>query len=357
MKVIIAGGGTGGHVFPAISIAEEILERSSDNKVLFVGTERGIERKLVSEKGYNIEFINSGGLIGKSPLEQAEGLLSAFNGILKSIKILREFRPDVVVGVGGYASGPTVLSAFLSFIPTVVCEQNSIPGFTNRVLSKFAKKIFITFENSKKYFPAKKTILTGNPIRKDFQYNTKNDTKNSNKVNILVLGGSQGSTKLNQDIPKSFSNFNNNNLKITHQTGAKDFDMVCSSYSEYGIDANVYKFIDNIKEIYEKTDIIICRSGAGTISEITAIGIPAILVPFSHAAHDHQLLNAMYLEKKGAAIIVEENNLNSQSITRALNRIFKNNNIKTMSEKSKSLGKPNAAEEIVNHLEMIIGRR
>ncbi len=356
MKVIIAGGGTGGHVFPAISIAEEILCRNSENKVLFIGTEKGIEKELVKEKGYDIEFINSGALIGKSPLEQLEGLASAFNGVVNSVKILRKFRPDVVIGVGGYASGPTVLSAFLSFVPTVVCEQNSIPGFTNRILSKFAKKIFITFENSKKYFPEKKTFLTGNPIRKSLQEESENISKDSNKINILILGGSQGSAKLNQDIPKSFSNFDNTKLIITHQTGKNDYDKVLNSYSELGIKANVYDFIDNMKEVYEKTDIIICRSGAGTISEITAFGIPAILVPFSHAAHDHQLLNAMYLEKKSAAIIVEENNLNSQSIARALNKILRNNNLKKMAESSKALGRPQAAGEIVNHIESMIGK-
>ncbi|MGH7885512.1 MAG: undecaprenyldiphospho-muramoylpentapeptide beta-N-acetylglucosaminyltransferase [Thermodesulfobacteriota bacterium] len=354
MKVIIAGGGTGGHVFPAISIAEEILARSSKNEVLFVGTEKGFEKKLLPLKGYKIEYITSGGLIGKNPVEQAKGLYFAFKGVFSSIKILKEFKPDVVIGVGGYASGPTVLSAFLSFIPTAVCEQNSIPGFTNRLLSRFVKRVFITFENSKKYFPERKTFLTGNPIRKDLTAASKIDQKDRNIINILILGGSQGSKKLNEDIPGCFSKINNKKIIITHQTGEKDYNMVKNTYCKSDIDANVYKFIDNMKEVYDKTDLIICRSGAGTISEITAMGIPSILVPFSHAAHDHQLLNAMFLEKKGAAIIIEENNLNSEALTRALNKIFNNNNIKKMSEISKALGKPQAASEIVNHIEMII---
>lgn len=356
MKVIIAGGGTGGHIFPAISIAEEILDRNSRNEVLFVGTERGLESKIVPEKGYRIEYITSGGIIGKNPFEQIQGIINAFRGVINSIKILKEFKPDVVIGVGGYASGPTVLSASLSLIPTVVCEQNSIPGFTNRILSKFVKRVFITFENSKKYFPEKKTYLTGNPIRKCFSSGENKTDRENGKINIFVLGGSQGSNKLNRNIPECFSRINESRISITHQTGEKDFDKVSEAYQKSGIDAKVFKFINNIKEVYEKTDLIICRAGAGTISEITAIGIPAILVPFSFAAHDHQLLNAMYMEKKGAAVIVEENSLTHQSIAKALNRILKNGRIKEMSENSRSLGKPQAAKDIVNHLESITGK-
>lgn len=356
MKVIIAGGGTGGHVFPAISIAEEIIHRNGGSEVLFVGTRKGLECRIIPEKGYRIEYIDSGGIIGKNPLQQISGFLNAVKGVINSFKLIRDFDPDAVIGVGGYASGPTVLSAFLSFKPTFICEQNSIPGITNRILSKFAKRIFITFENSKKYFPEKKTHLTGNPIRKCFSSSAGNQGGRNGKISIFILGGSQGSNRLNQDIPKCFSKIEKSSIRIVHQTGEKDYHMVMKAYEESGIDAEVYKFIDNIKDVYESTDLIICRSGAGTLSEITAVGIPAILVPFSYAAHDHQLLNAMYMEKKGAAVIVEENNINEQTMTKALNRILKNGKLYEMSEKSKSIGKPNAAADIVDEIEAVTGR-
>ncbi len=354
MRIIIAGGGTGGHVFPAISIAEEILLRNSNNKVLFIGTEKGIERNIIPQLGYDIEFINSGGLIGKNLLQKLIGITSAFNGIISSINILRKFKPDIVLGVGGYASGPTVLSAFLSFIPTAICEQNSIPGFTNRILSKFVKKIFVTFEDSKKFFPPGKTVVTGNPIRSNLKSTKPQINKSNNNYNIFVLGGSQGAKILNKIVPLSLMKLNVNNINIIHQTGSNDYSEVVKAYENSKINAEVYKFIDNISEIYEKTDLIICRSGAGTLSEITAKGIPSILIPFPFAAHDHQLLNARYLEKNGAAIVIEESKLSENMLSEQLKDILNKDKLEILSDNSKKLGRPQAATDIVNQIEILI---
>ena len=358
MKIIIAGGGTGGHVFPAVSIAEEIIKRCNKTEVLFVGTRKGIEKKIITELGYNITLISSGGLIGKNFLQKIMGIISALKGIIKSISIIREFKPDVILGVGGYASGPTVLSGLLNLIPTAICEQNSVPGFTNRVLSKFVKKIFITFEESNNYFPRKKTVLTGNPIRNKLTQNDYQNKKiNNEKYNLLILGGSQGATKLNETIPNSLKSINNKNLSIFHQTGEKDYESVVNSYKKLNIKAEVYKFIDDVSKIYSKTDLVICRAGAGTLSEITALGLPSILIPFPYATHNHQLFNAKILEKKNASIIIEEDELNESKLSDILNKILNEKTLKNLSINSRKLGRPKAAFDIVNHIETLIKKK
>lgn len=356
MKVIIAGGGTGGHVFPAISIAEEILARDETNEVLFVGTKNGMEKKVVPQKGYGIEFISSGGVVGKSVFAKLKAAVSILGGMAGSVRIIRDFGPDAVVGVGGYASFPTVLCGFLRRLPTAVCEQNSVPGLANRVLSKFAAKILITFEESRKHFPKRKTVLTGNPIRRDLAARAARRRPPAGPApGVFVLGGSQGARRLNEVVPKALAK-TGLGLRVIHQTGEADRPGVERSYRELGMGAEVFGFTEDMSGVYEKTDVIICRAGAGTIAEVTAFGIPSILVPLASSTHGHQLANARFAERNGAAVVVEEKELSARGLAEVLKKILEPAALAEMAANAGKLGRPGAAKSIVDEIEKLAGR-
>ncbi len=352
MRIIIAGGGTGGHIFPALSIAEEIKNRSVENEVLFVGTQNGLEKEIIPKMGFDIKFINSAGFVGKGTVTKIRTVISALNGVAIASRIIKSFNPEVVLGVGGYASGPTVLCARLKSIPTAICEQNIVPGLTNRILSKFSNRIFVTFADSAEYFSKKKTVLTGNPLRPEFgQKNNGHKTDETDgQRTILVIGGSQGAAALNKIVPKALSKVTAGTLEIFHQTGEKNEEMVKNIYSELHLSANVFSFKNDIAEIYRKSDLIISRAGAGTISEITATGKASILVPLPHAAHNHQLLNARFMEKAGASAVIEEGSLDEKSLSNKINCILNSQRLYQMSEMSSKLAKPDAARLIVEQL-------
>lgn len=359
MRILIAGGGTGGHIFPAISIAEEIIRRDHKNEVLFVGSQNHLEKELISARGFNVEFVRSGGIVGKSIFTKLKSITGSLLGVADSNRIIRRFSPDVVVGVGGYVSGPVVLSAFLRSLPTAICEQNSVPGLTNRILSRMANRIFLTFEDSMSYFPAHKTVVTGNPLRSEFlkEYIPFEDDSEKYDFRILITGGSQGAKGINTVIPESFRYLKSGRrLKIVHQTGASDADKVKRIYTEIGIDAEVYPFIDNIAEFYRESDLIISRAGAGAISEITALGKPSVLIPYPYAANNHQYMNAKYVEQKGASVTVEENNLSHMLFPSLLDKILEREELSRMSQCSGKLGKPQAAEKVVNNLYEMAGQ-
>lgn len=352
MRVIIAGGGTGGHIFPAVSIAEEIMDKDKNNEILFIGTKRGMEGELVTKKGFNIDFIRSYPILGKSMLFKLKGLIYTLVGMYESIKIFNKFNPEIVVGVGGYVSGPVVLSAFIKRIPRVICEQNSIPGITNRVLSYFANKIFVTFEKSKPFFNREKTLLTGNPIQKKFSdMNLKNDKKAAHKkFSILILGGSQGARKLNAVLPDCIAMISDKNIRVVHQAGQKDYESVSNKYLQHKIDASVYDFIDSIEDFYKDADLVIARSGAGTIAEICSIGKPSILIPFPFATHNHQYHNAKVLQECGAALLIEDEKLDCKNLSLAIKGLLDRSKLKNMAEKAKDLGKPEASKLIVENM-------
>jgi UDP-N-acetylglucosamine--N-acetylmuramyl-(pentapeptide) pyrophosphoryl-undecaprenol N-acetylglucosamine transferase len=282
-------------------------------------------------------------------------VISILGAMLSSLKILRDFRPDAVIGVGGYASGPTLLCASMSSIPTAICEQNSIPGLANRILSRFVGKIFITFEESKEHLPAEKTVLTGNPIRRDLAHGAAEKKPRQNAPrNIFVLGGSQGARKLNEIVPLSLGKLGAQ-INVTHQTGEAQVESVRETYRQLGISAEVFGFTDDISRIYERTDLAICRAGSGTLSEITAFGIPSILIPLASSTHDHQLKNAKVLESNAAAVVVEEKELSVEGLCAVMEKTLEENTLGRMAANSKKLARPHAAREIVNEIERIIG--
>ncbi|HEY7535437.1 MAG TPA: undecaprenyldiphospho-muramoylpentapeptide beta-N-acetylglucosaminyltransferase [Thermodesulfobacteriota bacterium] len=354
MKVIIAGGGTGGHIFPAISIAEEILKRNSGNKVLFVGTVKGLEAKLLSKKDYTLEFISSGGIKGKGFIESLKNIASALKGFFDSLKIIKRHKPDLVLGVGGYVSGPIVFAAALLSIPTAICEQNSVPGITNRILSRFVKRVFVSFEESGRFFSQKQTIVVGNPIRSNILINNEY-SQEQNGFTILVFGGSQGSHKLNLLVPKAFGTLRRNDVFLIHQTGEEDLENVRKAYEWYGVRAEVFPFIEDIATVYMSANLVIARAGAGTIAEITALGKPAMLVPYPFSAYNHQLKNAKVLEKAGAAVVIEEKDAVPERLTDVLKDLLNKDKLKEMGKRAKFLGKPDAAQRIVDEIQRLIG--
>ena len=355
MKVIIAGGGTGGHVFPAISIAEEILARNGSNEVLFVGTKNGMEKDAVPERGYGIEFISSGGIVGKSPFAKLGAAVSVLAGVAGSARIIRDFGPDAVVGVGGYASVPTVLCGFLARLPTAVCEQNSVPGLANRVLSKFAAKILITFEESRGHFPERKTVLTGNPIRRELAMAAAEKRPATGPApGVLVLGGSQGARRLNEVVPGALAG-TGRELRVLHQTGEADRDAVERAYGELGMEAEVFAFAGDMGRVYGKTDVVICRAGAGTIAEAAAFSMPSILVPLASSTHGHQLANARVAERNGAAVVIEEKDLDAAGLAGALEKTLEPATLAEMAAGAGRLGRPEAAERIVDEIEKLAG--
>ena len=335
MKLIIAGGGTGGHLFPGIAIAEEFLARDSANQVLFVGTERGIEARAVPAAGYPLKFISAAGIRGKGTLSQLKGSAMMVYGYAQSRKILKDFQPDIVIGVGGYASLPMVLAARGMGISRFIHEQNAIPGLTNRLLAKFASKVFITLEESARYFPSAQTILTGNPLRRqilDSLGDREQGTGNRKDpavpctlhpapcFHIFVFGGSQGAHAINTAMIEALPLLkkSRSNMIITHQTGEKDYAEVTAAYREAGVKANVTAFITDMAAEYAKADLVICRAGATTIAEVTACSKASLFIPFPHAVDDHQRRNAEALLKKDACFMMLERELSGITLAESI---------------------------------------
>lgn len=349
LKIIIAGGGTGGHIFPAVSIGEEILGRDAGNRVLFVGTKKGMETKVLSTMGYRLEYISSGGIVGRGMVQRVKGVALAVKGFFDSLGIIGRFNPDVVVGVGGYVSGPLILAAWALRIPTAICEQNAVPGITNKILGRLVRRVFVTFEESGDFFAGNKTMTVGNPVRKII-FLERAYKPPQNGFSILVFGGSQGAHKLNLTVPEAFGILGRRDVLLTHQTGDKDLEDVGKAYERLGVPAEVLPFIENIGSAYVNSDLVIGRAGAGTVAEITAIGKPAVLVPYPFSTYNHQLANAKALQKAGAAVVIEEKDITPESLAEILSGLLKRERLEEMGEKARRLGRPDAAKRIVDEI-------
>ncbi len=351
MKIIIAGGGTGGHLFPGIALAEEFTHRDLINQILFVGTLQGQEAEIVPKLGYSLRFIEVEGIKGKKLSSKLRLAGKIPRSILQSYRIIRNFRPHLVIGVGGYASGPLVITAWALSIPTVIHEQNAYPGITNRILGWLVKRIFISFPETRRYFPEGKTRLMGNPVRGQFREGLKKKKEQEDKFSLLLLGGSQGSHRINTTMVEALKYLKEigESLKIIHQTGAKDFESVSRAYQACRFDAEVRLFIDDIGPTYHQADLVICRAGATTIAELAVSCKAAILIPFPHAAADHQRFNARVLVDKGAAELILEDDLNGELLAKAILKYYHNRELlDNMGKRSGSIAHPQSAEEIVN---------
>lgn len=367
MKLIIAGGGTGGHLFPGIAVAEEFLSRDPANVVLFVGTERGIEARAVPAAGYPLEIISAAGIRGKGTLSQIKGAAMMMHGYAQSRRILKSFRPDLVLGVGGYASLPMVLAARGMQIPRFIHEQNAIPGQTNRLLARFVSRVFITLDESARYFPAATTMLTGNPLRRQIldmiaQQNppsipplSKGGSEQSEQggFRLFIFGGSQGAHAINAAMIEALPLLKNSrgNLVITHQTGEKECVEVTAAYRAAGIEAKVTPFISDMATEYAGADLIICRAGATTIAEVTACGKACLFIPFPHAVDDHQRRNAEALLKKDACFMMLERELTGGTLAGTIRTLADDPNlVRRTGELAFSLARLDAARIIVDEM-------
>ena len=349
MKIIIVGGGTGGHLFPGIAIAREFQKRNPKIKILFVGTRRGIEYKVLPKENFELKTILSSGLKGKISWRTLIALVEIPIAFLQSLWVLINFRPKLVLGVGGYVTGPFVLMAWLLRIPTAIQEQNSMPGMTNRILGKIVDKIFVTFEKSKKHFPEKKIEVTGNPIREEY-YEAKVRRKES-QFNVLIFGGSKGASSINRAMVEAldFLSEDKNSLHFIHQTGEEQFKTVKKSYRSKNVSADVSKFIFNMADDYRRSNLVICRAGASTLAEIAACGRAAILVPYPFAANNHQQLNAEYLVEQGAALMVKDCDLSGKKIAELIKKMMHQPNLLQEIEKvSAAMAKKDAGKKVVD---------
>ncbi len=354
MKIIFAGGGTGGHLFSGIALAETFLGMQSEiqnREVLFVGTKNGLEKTIVPQEGYRVEFLPVRPLKGKGILDRLKTFLKLPEAFLKARNLLRNEKPDLVIGIGGYASGPLTLLARFMGIRTAIVEQNSYPGITNRILGKFVHHIFIAFEKAREFFPAKKTILTGNPVRQRFfNFFSLPDVRGEDRFTLLILGGSQGAHSINQAMKEAVPMLAalKDRLYIVHQTGKADKEDLEKTYVAAGVKAEVFDFIQNIPEYYARADLVIARSGAGTVTELENSGKPSILIPYPFAADDHQRYNALELVRAKAARMILNHELNSQLLFDQIEEMITHPEVLSlMSENAKTLAKPHASLEIL----------
>jgi len=357
-KVIIAGGGTGGHVYPALALAAAFRKR--DAEVLFVGTRRGMESQAVPRRGFAIDFINVRGLKGKGMWETMKNASLLPRSFIQSVRLLRRFRPDVVIGVGGYASGPAVMAAILMDRATAIAEQNAVSGFTNRILGRFVDAVFVTFAVTARDFPRYKVRVTGNPVRREFYEHETAVTRDGDRFGILVFGGSQGARRLNHAVTDALGDIRDlfPRLRITHQTGGHDERWVKDAYDAHGVDATVTSFIDDMANAFRRADLVICRAGATTVAELAAAGKAAVLVPYPHAVGDHQRLNARVLADAGAAVMLRDDEIDGPVIARVI-RNFADDPGRSveMGKAAARLGNPRAADDMVDECLALIERK
>ena len=355
MKVLFAAGGTGGHIYPAIAVAKEILRRDADSTIKFVGTARGLETKLVPNNGFELLTIESAGLKSVGIIGQLKGLLILPKSFLQARKLLKEFKPDVVVGAGGYVTGPVLLMASLLKIPTLVMDSNALPGFTNRQLARFVDKAALTFEESLKFFP-NKGVVTGNPVRKEF-FEVQPKQREA-KTNLLIFGGSQGARAINLAMVDALQNLPKDKLNIVHQTGEHDFEKIESGYKDKHWQADIRRYITDMVAEFAKADVVVCRAGATTCAELAAAGKVGIMIPLPTAADDHQRKNAEALQNAGAAKMILQADLTGESLAKEIESLINApEKITEMERNAKKLAKADAAELAVNIIEQLATNR
>lgn len=359
MKYLISGGGTGGHIYPALAIANEIKKRDKDAEILYIGTKNGLEAELVPKAGFNFETVRVMGLSRKIDKEFFIALKELFIGLKESRKIIKQFNPDIVIGTGGYVSGPIVLLGSLMGKKTLIHEQNAYPGITNKILGRFVDIIAVTFEEALSYFKKKdKIIVTGNPIRSEMLNIDKNEAYeklnlDSNKKVILSFGGSGGQLKLNDAILDLFINENLDDVQWLHITGKRlydDFNKKLEGYeNKISENIKILPYLYEMPEAMNVADIIIASSGAITLAEISAIGAASILVPKSYTAENHQEYNARAFEKSKASVVILEKELNKDNLKSNIDNILYNDKVlKEMKENSKKMGNTKATSLIVD---------
>lgn len=346
-KLMVAGGGTGGHLFPGIAVAEEFIERG-EAEVLFVGTGRPVEVDILRKRALNTRAITAAGFKGKGLGGRLKSMVSLPVGLFQSMGLIRKFRPNLVLGVGGYVSGPVGLAARIMGVPSAIHEQNSIPGAANKILGRIVDQVFISFESSSDHFPAKKCVLTGNPIRKEI-LEASGQKKNGTGSNLVVVGGSLGAAAVNLAVVEAVKILHRDKQAVfpIHQTGSADREMVRKAYEDLGIEARVAPFFDDMADVYRAADLVVCRAGALTVSEVAAMGVPAIFIPLPTAANNHQEENARWLERAGAAEVILQKDLTPDGLAAAIRDLFNNpEKLAEMSEAARRAALTGATQKI-----------
>lgn len=358
-KFILSGGGTGGHIYPAVAIANELKLRFPDCEILFVGAQDKMEMQKVPQAGYTIEGLWIAGLQRKLTLQNMMFPFKLVSSLWKSRKIIKKFKPDAVIGTGGFASGPLLQVANSNNIPTVIQEQNSYPGITNKILSKKANAICVAYENLERFFPKDKIVFTGNPVRQDLldsdsktQEGITHFKLDDNKRTLLILGGSLGARRVNQLIEKELDFLLASGIQVFWQCGKLYFE----EYKKYNDKENVQvvAFIDRMDLIYAAADFVISRAGASSVSELCLVGKPTIFIPSPNVAEDHQTKNAKAIVDKKGAILLKESELDDKFETTFSELISNENHQKELSQNIKKLAKPNATKDIVEQIIKLI---
>lgn len=359
MRVVIAAGGTGGHIYPGIAVADEIVRRDRHSRVLFIGTRKGLETRLVPKAGYNLEVIRSSGLKSVGLLEQAKSLSLIPRAMQSAQKIIREFRADAVIGVGGYVTGPVLLTAWMMRLPTLVMESNALPGFTNRMLARICTAAAVSFTEAALFFGSK-AVVTGNPVRQEF-FSISPNANRDNQFRVLIFGGSQGAQAINEKMIEALPQLEelkqSGKFQVTHQTGTTDFERVTAAYKQANWNgaARVQAYIDDMVKEFAGADLIIARAGATTSAELVAAGRAAIMIPLPTAADDHQRKNAEALQQAGAARMILQTELSAEKLATEIKRLANEPDlIREMERRSRLLAKPEAAAATVELLEKII---
>jgi UDP-N-acetylglucosamine--N-acetylmuramyl-(pentapeptide) pyrophosphoryl-undecaprenol N-acetylglucosamine transferase len=363
LRVLIAGGGTGGHLYPGIALAEEITA-TPGSEVLFVGTARGLETKLVPGAGFRLELMEVSGLKRTGALGLVRGLARLPRAFARSRELLRQFRPDLVVGVGGYASGPLVFVAALTGYPTVIQEQNSRPGFTNRVLGRVARRVFVAFGGARRSFAKRKLRLFGNPVRRRFLDRVAQGAPAAapRETSVLVLGGSQGSHAVNELASSMVQVLKARGIlpRVVHQVGAGEIDRMLLYYEALGLSDRVEAraYIDDMPAALAEASLVVARAGALTLAELAIMGRPAVLIPLPTATDDHQTLNALEFERAGAAVVVPQYGTSPSQLANVVQTLLGDPpRLAKMAEAMRGLGKPNATREIVAELRALVEKR
>jgi UDP-N-acetylglucosamine--N-acetylmuramyl-(pentapeptide) pyrophosphoryl-undecaprenol N-acetylglucosamine transferase len=356
MRILIAGGGTGGHVIPALAIARELRSRYEAD-ILFVGTARGIENRLVPQAGFGLMRIKVGALKNVGLWTRVRTLLGLPLAILEARKILKAFAPDAVVGVGGYASGPAMAAAILGGIPTLAFEPNLVPGFANKIVGQRVSAAAVHFEETKKYF--RNAQVVGVPVRQEFFAQSAGDSSPTHPPTLLVFGGSQGAHAINEAMTGALPEVLQKipGLRTIHQTGAHDYNDVQAAYARAGAAAQVSAFIDAMPNAFAGADLLVCRSGASTVAEVTAAGKPAVFIPFPQAADDHQRWNAEAIVAGGAAVLIPQSELSPDRLARTIVELLSDSGrLKEMSRRARALSHTDAAGRMARMVAELAGK-
>lgn len=367
MKVLLSGGGTGGHVYPAIAIANKIKEENPDAEIVFVGTEKGIESEIVPKYGYELRTVTVQGFKRKIDFDNVKRVFKLFKGLEQSRRIVKKFKPDVVIGTGGYVSGPVLFNASMGKVPAIIHEQNSFPGVTNKILAKMVTKVLTSFEDSHVRFPEEtrnKLVLTGNPVRKEILISKKSNSRRKlgiqeDKKMVLCYGGSGGSRKINDSMKVVIRNLVNEDVAFIYATGKNFYDGFMSDISDLQLKPyqKVVPYLEDMASALAACDIVIGSAGAISLAEITALGKPSIIIPKAYTAENHQEYNAKSIESKGAGIAILEKNLTAETLNDTVFKLLGDRDLLIdMSNASKEIGKPEAIDIIYKEVMEVYNR-